>query len=97
MKVEFTQQAMAILGALLDDDGREARDLVRRLRSATTPVGIRIGIQTPRYEACLSHKGVLIQYEVRNGVATVVRVVSAARRAQTASDHEATSASEVRR
>ena len=84
MKVAFAQQAMARLGALHEDDRRKVRDLVRRLRSAANPVGKRIGGQVSTYEASLSHKGVLIRYEVLNSVATVQAVMSAAMRERSA-------------
>ncbi len=80
MKVAFTQHAMARLGTLDEDDRREVRDLVRRLRSATNPIGKRAAGQASIYEAGLSHKGALIRYQVLNGVATVEAVTSAAMR-----------------
>jgi hypothetical protein len=88
MKVAFTQRAMDRLGALHKEDGRDARDLVRRLRSATSPVGRSIGGEIPTYEASLGHKGVLIRYEVQNSVATVDAVTSAVTRAREASGLE---------
>jgi hypothetical protein len=90
MKVALIPKAVAILGALPEDDAREGRDLIRQLRAATNPVGRRVDKQPPRYEVSSSHKGVLIQYEVLAGVATVVGVVSTLRRAlATSSDHPA--------
>ena len=89
MKVAFAQQAMARLGAHHEDDRREVRDLVRRLRSATNPVGKRVGGQVPTYETSLGQNGVLIRYEVLNGVATVEAVLSAPMRQSRASSDDA--------
>jgi hypothetical protein len=90
MKVALNPKVVAILGALPEDDAREGRDLIRQLRAATNPVGRRVDKQPPRYEVSSSHKGVVIQYEVLAGVATVVGVVSTLRRAlSTSSDHPA--------
>ena len=88
MKLVFTKNAIDRLGNLHEDDGRDARDLVRRLRSATSPVGNRIEGDAPTYEASLSHKGVLIRYEVLNSVATVQAVMSAAMRERAASGRD---------
>jgi hypothetical protein len=81
MKVAFIARAMAIFGTLPEDDAREARDLIRRLRAATTPVGTRVEKKPPQYEASVSPKGVLLRCEVAAGVATLIGVVSSARRA----------------
>ena len=76
MKVTFTRQVMAKLGAFQADESREVRELVRRLRSAASPVGKRIVAQLPTYEVSLSHTGVLITYHVQSGTACVETVLS---------------------
>lgn len=88
MRVEFIAPAMAILSALPEDDARQARDLVRRLRAAATPVGKRVSKQASRYEASLGNKGVLVHYDFLDGSATVVKVLSSVRRALIASEPE---------
>ena len=80
---------MARLGALHEDDRREVRDLVRRVRSATNPVGKRVGGQSSTYEARLRQNGVLLRYEVLNGVATVETVLGAPMRERRASGDDA--------
>lgn len=88
MKVAFTPKAMTTMGALPEADARDARDLIRRLRAASTPVGKRVAKQPAQYEASLGRKGVLMQYEVMADVATVVGVVSSVRRALAQSDDD---------
>jgi hypothetical protein len=80
MKVDFTAQSRAKLAALPDADGRIARDIVRRLRSAKTPIGIRIPGSPASYSATLGQAGGSIVYETEGAVATVIRVLSSAQR-----------------
>jgi hypothetical protein len=80
MKVDFTSLARIKLAALPDEDGRIARDIVRRLRSATTPIGKRISGSPSTYSATLGPMGGTVAYEVTGNVATVVGVFSSAQR-----------------
>ena len=80
MKIDFTSLARIRLAALPDEDGRIARDIIRRLRSATTPVGKRISGSPSTYSATLGPMGGAIAYEVTGNVATVIGVLSSAQR-----------------
>jgi hypothetical protein len=80
MKVDLTPLTRIKLIALPDEDARIARDIIRRLRSATTPVGKRISGSPPTYSATLGPAGSIIDYEVTGNVATVVGVLSSAQR-----------------
>ena len=80
MKIDFTSLARIRLAALPDEDGRIARDIIRRLRSATTPVGKRISGSLYTYSATLGPMGGAIAYEVTGNVATVIGVLSSAQR-----------------
>jgi hypothetical protein len=80
MKVDITPLTRIKLAALPDEDGRIARDIIRRLRSATTPIGNRIPGSAPMYSATLGPAGGVIDYEVTGNVATVVGVLSSAQR-----------------
>ena len=80
MRIEFTPRARIKLTALTDEDGRIARDIIRRLRSATTPIGERIPGSSHMYSATLGPAGGAIDYELEGNVATVVGVLSSAQR-----------------
>jgi hypothetical protein len=80
MKVDFTSLSRIRLSALSEDDGLIARDIVRRLRSASTPIGNRIPGNPPTCFATRDAAGGAIVFEVAGSVAEVTQVLSAAQR-----------------
>jgi hypothetical protein len=87
MKVDFTSLSRTRLSALPEEDQRIARDIIRRLRSATTPIGNRIAGVPSSYSATLSAEGGVIMYAVEGVLATVTDVLSSGQRARLGHSH----------